>query len=212
MAIERARFRVDTTPDTDSTSDLNGAISSTSATSVVVDDGTDFEVGQNIKVDSEEMTITAISTHTLTVVRAVNGTSVAQHNDNVSIYKDDSPTYTPTQSPNIGSEQPKEYDGVVARKSLGGTTFAVANHSSSRISRILSYNNLSAANKDRLVALLDYAKGQLNTFQYSDDGNTWFTVRLKNNDLGISEVAYNAFNVDIEIEQQLYKIFLFKIP
>ena len=206
MAITRARFRVDTTPDTDSTSDLNMAghlASNTSTTSAVVDDGTDFEVGQNIKMNSEEMTITAISTHTLTVVRAVNGTSVAQHNDNVSIYKDDSPTYTPTQSPNIGSEQPKEYDGVVARKSLGGTTFAVANHSSSRISRTLSYNNLSAANKDRLVALLDYAKGQLNTFQYSDDGNTWFTVRLKNNDLEISEVAYNAFNVDIEIEQQL---------
>ena len=203
MAIERARFRVDTTPDTDSTSDLNGAISSTSATSVVVDDGTDFEVGQNIKVDSEEMTITAISTHTLTVVRGVNGTTAATHSDNVSVYEDDSPTYTPTQNPNIASEQPKEYDGVVARKSLGGTTFAVANHSNSRISRTLSYNNLSAANKDRLVALLDYAKGQLNTFQYSDDGNTWFTVRLKNNSLDISEVAYNAFNVDIEIEQQL---------
>ena len=203
MAIERARFRVDTTPDTDSTSDLNGAISSTSATSVVVDDGTDFEVGQNIKVDSEEMTITAISTHTLTVVRGVNGTTAATHSDNVSVYEDDSPTYTPTQSPNVASEQPKEYDGVVARKSLGGTTFAVANHSNSRISRTLSYNNLSAANKDRLVALLDYAKGQLNTFQYSDDGNTWFTVRLKNNSLDISEVAYNAFNVDIEIEQQL---------
>ena len=206
MAITRARFRVDTTPDTDSTSDLNMAgnlASNTSTTSAVVDDGTDFEVGQNIKMNSEEMTITAISTHTLTVVRAVNGTSVAQHNDNVSIYKDDSPTYTPTQSPNVASEQPKEYDGVVARKSLGGTTFAVANHSNSRISRTLSYNNLSAANKDRLVALLDYAKGQLNTFQYSDDGNTWFTVRLKNNNLDISEVAYNAFNVDIEIEQQL---------
>ena len=203
MAIERARFRVDTTPDTDSTSDLNGAISSTSATSVVVDDGTDFEVGQNIKVDSEEMTITAISTHTLTVVRGVNGTTAATHSDNVSVYEDDSPTYTPTQSPNVASEQPQEYDGVVARKSLGGTTFAVANHSNSRISRTLSYNNLSAANKDRLVALLDYAKGQLNTFQYSDDGNTWFTVRLKNNNLDISEVAYNAFNVDIEIEQQL---------
>ena len=203
MAIERARFRVDTTPDTDSTSDLNGAISSTSATSVVVDDGTDFEVGQNIKVDSEEMTITAISTHTLTVVRGANGTTAAPHSDNVSVYKDDSPTYTPTQNPNIASEQPKEYDGVVARKSLGGTTFTVANHNNSRISRTLSYNNLSAANKDRLVALLDYAKGQLNTFQYSDDGNTWFTVRLKNNSLDISEVAYNAFNVDIEIEQQL---------
>ena len=117
MAIERARFRVDTTPDTDSTSDLNGAISSTSATSVVVDDGTDFEVGQNIKAASEEMTITAISTHTLTVVRAANGTTAATHSDNVSVYEDDSPTYTPTQNPNIASEQPKEYDGVVA---IGG--------------------------------------------------------------------------------------------
>ena len=52
MAITRIRFRVDTTPDTDSTSDLNMAghlASNTSTTSAVVDDGTDFEVGQNIK-------------------------------------------------------------------------------------------------------------------------------------------------------------------
>ena len=203
MAITRARFRVDTTPDTDSTSDLNGAITDANATSIIVDDGTDFEVGQNILVGSEEMTITAISTHTLTVIRGVKSTTKATHSDNANVLKDDSPTYTPTQSPNIASEQPKQYDGVVARKTLGGTTFAVANHSSSRISRKLSYSNLSASNKDRLVALLDYAKGQLNTFQYSDDGNTWYTVRLKNNNLDISEVAYNAFNLDIEIEEQL---------
>ena len=203
MAIERARFRVDTTPDTDSTSDLNGAITDANATSIVVDDGTDFEVGQNILIGSEEMTITAISTHTLTVIRGVKSTTKATHSDDANVFKDDSPTYTPTQSPNIASEQPKQYDGVVARKSLGGTTFAVANHNSSRISRALSYSNLSASNKDRLVALLDYAKGQLNTFQYSDDGNTWYTVRLKNNNLDISEVAYNAFNLDIEIEEQL---------
>ena len=203
MALARVRFRVDTTPDTDSTSDLNGAITDANATSIVVDDGTDFEVGQNILIGSEEMTITAISTHTLTVIRGVKSTTKATHSDNANVLKDDSPTYTPTQSPNIGSEQPKEYDGVVARKSLGGTTFAVANHNSSRISRALSYSNLSASNKDRLVALLDYAKGQLNTFQYSDDGNTWYTVRLKNNNLDISEVAYNAFNLDIEIEEQL---------
>tara|TARA_R100001443_G_C3325098_1_gene171025 strand:- start:316 stop:927 length:612 start_codon:yes stop_codon:yes gene_type:complete len=203
MAITRARFRVDTTPDTDSTSDLNGAITDANATSIIVDDGTDFEVGQNILVGSEEMTITAISTHTLTVIRGVKSTTKATHSDDANVFKDDSPTYTPTQSPNIASEQPKQYDGVVARKTLGGTTFAVANHSSSRISRKLSYSNLSAANKDRLVALLDYAKGQLNTFQYSDDGNTWYTVRLKNNNLDISEVAYNAFNLDIEIEEQL---------
>ena len=209
MAITRARFRVDTNPDTDSGSNLTAGFDNSSSTvTVPVTDGDHFEVGQNIRITNsssqlEEMTITSISGDNLTVIRAVNGTTIRTHNSGTDVFKDDSITYTPTQSPNIGSEQPKEYDGVVARKSLGGTTFAVANHSSSRISRKLSYSNLSAANKDRLVALLDYAKGQLNTFQYSDDGNTWFTVRLKNNDLGISEVAYNAFNVDIEIEQQL---------
>ena len=102
MPISRVRFRVDTTPDTDSTSDLTAAISSTSATSISVDDGTDFEVNQNIKVGSEEMTITNISSNTLTVVRGVNGTTAATHSNNANVFKDDSPTYTPTQNPNIG--------------------------------------------------------------------------------------------------------------
>ena len=203
MALTRVRFRVDTTPDTDSTSDLNGAITSTSATSIVVDDGTDFENNQNIKVDSEEMTITEISSNTLTVVRGVNGTTAATHTDNTSVFKDDSPTYTPTNNPNIAGEQPLEYGGIVARKSLSGKTYAVANHSNSRISRKLSYNNLNESNKNRLVALQNYAKGQLNSFQYSDNGDTWYTFRFVNNKLNISEVAYNAFNVDIEIEEQL---------
>ena len=101
MAITRASFRVDTTPDTDSTSDLNGAITDANATSIIVDDGTDFEVGQNILVGSEEMTITAISTHTLTVIRGVKSTTKATHSDDANVFKDDSPTYTPTQSPNI---------------------------------------------------------------------------------------------------------------
>ena len=203
MALARVRFRVDTTPDTDSTSDLAAAISSTSATSISVDDGTDFEVNQNIKVDNEEMTVTNIASNTLTVVRGVNGTTAATHSDNANVFEDDSPTYTPTQNPNIAGEQPLEYDGIVARKSLSGKTYAVANHNTSRISRKLSYSNLSESNKNRLVALQDYAKGQLNSFQYSDDGNTWYTVRFVNNKLNISEVAYNVFNVDIEIEEQL---------
>lgn len=203
MALSRVRYRLDTTPDTDSTSDLNGAISTTSETSITVDDGTDFEVNQNIKIDSEEMTITAISSNTLTVVRGVNGTTAATHTDNTSVFKDDSTLYTPNRNPNIASEQPKEYDGIVARKSLSGKTYTVANHSTSRISRKLAYSNLNNANKDKLIALFDYAKGQLNTFQYSDDGDTWYTVRFVNNKLNVTEVAYNAFNVDVEIEEQL---------
>ena len=203
MPISRVRFRTDTTPDSDSTSLLNGAITSTSATSIVVDQGGDFENNQNIKVDSEEMTITNISGNSLTVARGVNGTTAATHTDNTIVYRDDSFLYTPTNNPNIAGEQPLEYDGIVARKSLSGKTYAVANHNTSRISRKLSYSNLNESNKNRLVALQNYAKGQLNSFQYSDDGDTWYTVRFVNNKLTISEVAYNAFNVDIEIEEQL---------
>ena len=206
MAITRIRFRVDTTPDTDSTSDLNMAghlASNTSTTSAVVDDGTDFEVGQNIKMNSEEMTITAISTHTLTVIRAVNGTSVAQHNDNVSIFKDDSPTYTPTQNPNVGTDISKVYDGIKSKKSLGGKTYTFANHESSRIQRKLVYENITEANKNRFVALFDYVKGQKTSFQYSEDGNTWYTVRLTSNKFPVSETAYNVYRVGINIEEQL---------
>lgn len=206
MAITRARFRVDTTPDTDSTSDLNmvgNLASNTAVTSAIVDDGTDFEIGQNIKMNSEEMTITAISTHTLTVIRAVNGTSVGEHLDNVSVFKDDSPTYTPTNNPQIGTELSKSYDGVISRKTLGGTTFSVANYSTSRIARTLTYENLSESNKDRIVALFDYAKGQLNSFQYSEDGDTWYEVRLTNNKLPLSETSYNSYVVEIDIEEQL---------
>jgi len=116
----------------------------------------------------------------------------------------DKATYSPSRNPNIASDQPKEYEGIVARKSLSGKTYAVANHNTSRFSRKLSYSNLSVADKNKLVALFDYAKGQLNSFFYSeDDFSTSTEVRFVNNKLNIQEVAYNAFNVDIEIEEQL---------
>jgi len=203
MPISRVRFRVDTTPDTDSTSDLTAAISSTSATSISVDDGTDFEVNQNIKVGSEEMTVTNISSNTLTVVRDVNGTTAATHSNNANVFKDDSPTYTPTQNPNIGSEVSKTYDGIVVQKSIGGKTFTFANHESSRRQRKLIYENISESNKNRLVALHDYAKGQKTSFQYSEDGDTWYAVRFVNNKLPVTETAYNVYRVEINIEEQL---------
>jgi len=121
MAITRARFRVDTNPDTDSGSNLTAGFDNSSSTvTVPVTDGDHFEVGQNIRITNsssqlEEMTITSISGDNLTVIRAVNGTTIRTHNSGTDVFKDDSITYTPTQSPNIGSEQPKEYDGVVAR-------------------------------------------------------------------------------------------------
>jgi hypothetical protein len=203
MPISRVRFRVDTTPDTDSTSDLTAAITSTSATSISVQQGTDFEVNQNVKIGSEEMTVTNIASNTLTVVRGVNGTTATTHNNTLNLYKDDSPTYTPTQNPNIGSEVSKTYDGIIVQKALGGKTYTFANHESSRRQRRLIYENISESNKNRLVALHDYAKGQKTFFQYSEDGDTWYAVRFVNNKLPVSETAYNVYRVEINIEEQL---------
>ena len=212
MALARVRFRTDTTPDSDTGKTTFEYLTDTETEIITNDTLINVEVNQNIKINNEEMTITNIGTinhlgadrANLTVIRGVNGTTAVAHADNnPSIFKDDSPTFTPTNNPNIAGEQPLEYDGIVARKSLSGKTYAVANHSTSRISRKLSYSNLNESNKNRLVALQNYAKGQLNSFQYSDDGDTWYTVRFINNKLTISEVAYNAFNVDIEIEEQL---------
>lgn len=54
-------------------------------TAVVVDNGADFDIGQTIVLDSEQMLITNISTNTLTVTRALNGTAGAIHLNNVQV-------------------------------------------------------------------------------------------------------------------------------
>ena len=50
-----------------------------SATTVTVQDGSQYQVAQTILIDQEQMYITSISTNDLTVVRAVNGTTAAIH-------------------------------------------------------------------------------------------------------------------------------------
>lgn len=51
----------------------------TSETGIDVSSGTVFDIGQSIRIDSEDMLITAIATNTLTVIRAINGTTAASH-------------------------------------------------------------------------------------------------------------------------------------
>jgi len=202
MPISRIRFRVDTTPDTNSGATTFQYVN-TSITSFTVTSGNNFEVNQNIKINSEEMTITSISGNDLTVIREVNGTSIQNHSNGTTIFKDDSPTYTPTNNPNIGSDISKTYDGIISQKALGGKTYTFANHESSRRQRKLIYENISESNKNRLIALHDYAKGQKTSFQYSEDGDTWYAVRFVNNKLPVSETAYNVYRVEINIEEQL---------
>ena len=52
----------------------NGAGYSATATSITVDSGTDFAVGQTLLIGTEQLLVTAIAANALTVVRALNGT------------------------------------------------------------------------------------------------------------------------------------------
>lgn len=66
---------------------LNGAISSTSATAWTVDDASKFQVGSLVYCESECVRVTALdeTTNVLTVDRAYGGTSAATHVDNMSL-------------------------------------------------------------------------------------------------------------------------------
>ncbi len=59
----------------------------TTETAVDVDDGTEFAVGQTYQIDDEDNYVQAISTNTLTVERAVNGTTAATHSTNAPIQR-----------------------------------------------------------------------------------------------------------------------------
>ena len=69
------------TSDTEEITDLNGAVSSTSATTVAVTSATGLSPAETILVGSEQMYITGISSNNLTVERGVNGTTAATHSD-----------------------------------------------------------------------------------------------------------------------------------
>ena len=74
----------------DSGADINeGAQYSATDSTLTVTDGTKFDVGQTILIESEQLYITAISTNDLTVTRGVNGTTAAAHADStdISIYR-----------------------------------------------------------------------------------------------------------------------------
>jgi len=76
-------------PYVDSEDDLAAAMEATCLSCfyyATVDDGDNFAIGQTIRIDDEQMHITAISSNTLTVEREMNGTSCASHAEAATIY------------------------------------------------------------------------------------------------------------------------------
>ena len=70
----------------DSGTGLNDASMTTTKTTIAVDDGTQFAIGQTIMIGDEQMLITNIATNDLTASRALNGTTAAAHADNSDVY------------------------------------------------------------------------------------------------------------------------------
>ena len=66
---------------------LNGAITSTSVTSLTASDGSLIEVGWSLLVDDEQMFVTNVSSDMVTVQRGNNGTTAATHSDGATIYR-----------------------------------------------------------------------------------------------------------------------------
>jgi len=74
-------------PAIDVTTALNDAdhINATD-TAVVVDSATGIVAGDVIRIENEDMDVTSVSSNTLNVVRGINGTTAAAHNNNVAVY------------------------------------------------------------------------------------------------------------------------------
>merc|ERR1712000_122656 len=66
-------------------SQLNGVITATDDTGIVVDDGSVFKASDVIIVDDEQMTVSSISSNTLTVVRGANSTTATAHDDDAPV-------------------------------------------------------------------------------------------------------------------------------
>jgi len=203
MALQGIRFRLDTTPDTNSTSELASAVNS-STTTIPVDDGSDFVAGQNIKIQSEEMHITSISGNNLTVVRGVNGTSAASHSStSLDIFEDDSPTFTPSRMPDMDVVETTAYKGILQNQAYGGKIYTNEKFGK-QLEFELNYTNLSSSDRSLLEALFNAVKGQKLTFQFSaDDGSTFNTVRFTKPDLKFTQTTYNIFSVGIVLRQEV---------
>ena len=66
---------------------LDGAISSTTSTTVAVSAGEDIETGWLLKVDSEQIFVKSITGDNLTVVRGQGGTTAATHTTGATVYR-----------------------------------------------------------------------------------------------------------------------------
>lgn len=122
-----ARYTLAATTKLDSGTDLNEPSNITNSVgNFTVDDGSKFNVGDEIQLDDEVMLITKITTDELYVHRGWAETSAATHNDNVDIYITNRKINT-----NLRFMDSNAVGSALSRQlSFGGHTYFEANDSS----------------------------------------------------------------------------------
>lgn len=121
---------------------LDGAVSSTTSTSIVVTLVGTLAPGVTIKVDSEQMYVTAVSSNnrTLTVIRGVNGTTAATHLTATTVYHIEYPNDVTIACMEIARTQYRNRDiGIV--ETVGTTEQSVTTRAAREIQDTLSLLN-----------------------------------------------------------------------
>ncbi len=87
ITIDTERMIVTDRAMVDTTANITADVAESTATvSLTVNDGSLLNVGETILVDSERMLITDIASNTVTVVRAVDGSTLAAHTQPIDVY------------------------------------------------------------------------------------------------------------------------------
>jgi len=146
---------------------LSAAITSTTATTISVNNGSWFAAGKTITIDTEQMYVSAVSSNTLTVTRGYNSTTANTHILGVSVFIEGSMTEV-SSTPSSGQFYP-DYSCEVT-SDTGWNTGTLRFSSSDAGKRIaVSYKGLGTLADDRIIDFV--VSPNLRNFGTASDGD-----------------------------------------
>ena len=103
-------------------------------------------------------------------------------------------------NPNLNSKESKQF-GVDVVESYGGNEYANKRHDGKRMWEI-SFSNLTETDKTNFESMRDAISTNFLKFLYYDD-SSYFWVRALSGSFEFTEVAYQAYNMNVKMIEQL---------
>lgn len=110
-------------------------------------------------------------------------------------------TLTFPHNPNLSGKESKLF-GVDVVESYGGLEYANKRHDGKR-AWDMSFSNLNATDKTNFEAMRDAISTNFLKFIYYDDNNNYYWVRALPGSFEFTEVAYQSYNMNVKIIEQL---------